>query len=325
MNVQQQWFLPDMTLDWFYTSTNSAFTTNEIGLCWLREILIPQTATNLNEGQWRLLISDGHKSHVSSDFMQEAYLSNIWCYYLVPHTSHIFQPLDLALFSPLKRRFRAIRGANPLMDDFEVVRKQQFLNNYRIARNCTMKLTNCMAGFKAAGIWPFNPSKGLLSSFVPKEPENSSQPRPTTPPNATIDPNVVITPYNRQQLSQAFKTVSRNITVDRTVRSLFTKTGKVLDGHAFDNAAAQYEINLLKRKLNVYRNKHKRQRPVNPNLTFVGLQDIQLAAIGPVARVSAAQPPVKAIGMPTNPVEIASDPIVSIQRATTALLGIRYQ
>ena len=89
-HVQQQWFIPELTPDWTYTSSNNAFTTNEIGVRWLREIFIPQTQCTLAEGEWRLLILDGHKSHISDDFMQAAYLSKVWCYYLIPHTSHIF-------------------------------------------------------------------------------------------------------------------------------------------------------------------------------------------------------------------------------------------
>ena len=68
-HVQSQWFLPDQTPDWAYTSSNSAFTTNDIGLRWLRDIFLPQSTKELAEGEWRLLILDGHKSHISDDFI----------------------------------------------------------------------------------------------------------------------------------------------------------------------------------------------------------------------------------------------------------------
>lgn len=165
-HVQQQWFIPENTPDWVYTSSSSAFTTNEIGLKWLQEIFIPQTAEYVREGQWTLLLLDGHKSHITSEFIQLAYLHKIFCYYLIPHASHILQPLDLAVFSSLKRRFRELVAFDASIDDYKPVKKTRFLQLYQEARTKAITPPNCAAGFRAAGINPFNASKALSSKFV---------------------------------------------------------------------------------------------------------------------------------------------------------------
>lgn len=50
----------------------------------------------------RLLICDGHESHITGAFIGHRMRNNIESIILPPHSSHYTQPLDLALFSPLK-------------------------------------------------------------------------------------------------------------------------------------------------------------------------------------------------------------------------------
>ena len=88
-HVQSQWFIPGKTPDWVYTSSANAYTSNDIGLQWLRDIFIPKTTANLAPGQYRLLLLDGHRSHCTLDFMWECFQHKIIPYYLVAHASHI--------------------------------------------------------------------------------------------------------------------------------------------------------------------------------------------------------------------------------------------
>lgn len=90
--------------------------------------------------------------------MQYTYTQKVFYYYLVPHASHILQPLDLAVFSSLKRRFRESVALNADINDFEPSKKTQFLQHYKDARTRAITEANYLAGFKAAGINPFNPS-----------------------------------------------------------------------------------------------------------------------------------------------------------------------
>jgi len=195
------------------------------------------------------------------------------------------------------------------MDEMAAMRKAQFLLHYREARTRAITLTNCESGFKAAGIWPFNPLKGLQSRFIPYAVKKSYNKRPSTPPPTIIDPDVVITPYNRTLFSQVITTVSRSITVDRTVRTLFAKTGKAIDSHSVDIAAAQRKILGLTKQLDTFKKKQKKKQAVNSNLLFVGLQDIERANRAPITPATTFQPQSEDVGTRQLPIVIDSNPV----------------
>ena len=56
----------------------------------------------------KLLIMDGHGSHLNIDIINLCRENNIHLYCLPPHTTHIFQPLDVAIFRPVKAHFNKI-------------------------------------------------------------------------------------------------------------------------------------------------------------------------------------------------------------------------
>ena len=88
-NVQRQWFIPDRTPDWHYTATANAYTSDDIGVQWLREVFIPQSAKDMPSCEYRLLLLDGHRSHCTTEFMWECFINRIIPYYLIAHASHI--------------------------------------------------------------------------------------------------------------------------------------------------------------------------------------------------------------------------------------------
>jgi len=53
--------------------------------------------------QRRLLIMDGHSSHITANMIAYCMRHAIDLLILPPHTSYVLQPLDVSVFSPLKR------------------------------------------------------------------------------------------------------------------------------------------------------------------------------------------------------------------------------
>lgn len=51
-----------------------------------------------------LLINDGHSTHISFNLVLKAKNENITILKLPPHSSHLFQPLNLTLFKSVKSR-----------------------------------------------------------------------------------------------------------------------------------------------------------------------------------------------------------------------------
>jgi len=140
----------------------NGWTSNDIGLAWLRQIFLPQTATD----DYRLLLLDGHKSHATFEFMWECHINRVALVYLLPHSSYILQPLDLSCFSLLKCRYRDEIANLARFDDASAVKKSKFLKIYRKASNEGLSSYHIRAGWNAAGIYPWDPRKVIRSHQV---------------------------------------------------------------------------------------------------------------------------------------------------------------
>ena len=67
VNPQSSWFPDEKLPDWAYTRSENAWTSKEIALAWLKEVFLEET--KLDDGGYRILIIDGHKSHITEEFM----------------------------------------------------------------------------------------------------------------------------------------------------------------------------------------------------------------------------------------------------------------
>ena len=59
----QAWF-EGHTQDWRFEVSQNGWTTDEIGLRWLQKLFIPSTNSR-TQGRYRLLVLDGHDSHLT--------------------------------------------------------------------------------------------------------------------------------------------------------------------------------------------------------------------------------------------------------------------
>ena len=103
-SLQTTWFPAKSVPAWLYTTSQNRWTSNAIGLEWLQRIFLPETAPVGD--QYRLLILDGHGSHIDLDFLLLCKQHKVYLLYLPAHSSHVLQPLDLALFSVIKSKYR---------------------------------------------------------------------------------------------------------------------------------------------------------------------------------------------------------------------------
>jgi hypothetical protein len=91
-------------------------------------------------------------------------VNKIHLLYLPAHASHLLQPLDLAPFSVLKSRYRNEIRALLALDDVALVKKERFIVSYNKAREEGLLERIIRAGWRAAGLCPYNPAVILLSS-----------------------------------------------------------------------------------------------------------------------------------------------------------------
>ncbi|MBD4413537.1 hypothetical protein GUG95_20060, partial [Xanthomonas citri pv. citri] len=73
-----------------------------------------------------------------------------------PHSSHLLQPLDVALYSPLKRAYGDeinlfIRAS------INHITKSEFFLAFKAAHNKTFTAENIKSAFRGAGISPWDP------------------------------------------------------------------------------------------------------------------------------------------------------------------------
>jgi len=132
--------------------------------------------------------------------MWECFTSKVIPYYLIAHASHVLQPLDLTVFSSLKRTYRAAVASDSHLDDSAPVKKQRFLEYYQNARQSAFSTRNILSGFQTAGIVPWNPRKALISPFIIQRATDDDIQRPHSPNHLRTQGLVPKTPTSRKEL-----------------------------------------------------------------------------------------------------------------------------
>jgi DDE superfamily endonuclease/Tc5 transposase DNA-binding domain len=68
--LSNAWIPDDADNTWIFSCNSKGWTSNVHGLEWLRRCFEPQTRECANNGKdWRILVCDGHESHVTSSFL----------------------------------------------------------------------------------------------------------------------------------------------------------------------------------------------------------------------------------------------------------------
>jgi len=100
---------------------------------------------------------DGHESHDSLEFTTYCKENNIVILCMPAHSSHLLQPLDVGVFSPLKRAYG--RQVEKLMRNrINHITKLEFLPSFRAAYLEAITEGNARGGFRGAGLVPFDPN-----------------------------------------------------------------------------------------------------------------------------------------------------------------------
>jgi hypothetical protein len=105
-NLSEWYTDSNLPPDWSITYLLNGWMSDELGLQWLEKIFEPNTRP-ITAGTHRLLILDGHSSHLTPAFDQACKRNNIIACCMPPHSSHLLQPLDVGVFSVLKRLYGA--------------------------------------------------------------------------------------------------------------------------------------------------------------------------------------------------------------------------
>jgi len=105
-HANSSWIPKNLPQNWRISTSNSGWTSDSHGFEWLKEVFEPKTRPAIRS-QRRLLIMDGHSSHITARVIQFCVDKAIDLLIMPPHCSHILQPLDVSVFAPFKRALAA--------------------------------------------------------------------------------------------------------------------------------------------------------------------------------------------------------------------------
>lgn len=135
-----------------YTQSPNGWINAEVFHLWIKDHLIQYAVSR----RQLLLILDGHSTHYQPAKVQYAKDHDVIMFCLPTHSSHVSQPLDTAVFKPLKRNWND--AVHRFLSKYpgKVVTKYSFSPLLKEAWEKTMTADNICSGFRSAGIYPFN-------------------------------------------------------------------------------------------------------------------------------------------------------------------------
>ena len=155
-----------------YGLSNKGWVDSELFRGWMVDHFILQAVA----GRPLLLMLDGHSSHYQPDLVRFAKEHDIILFCLPPHTTHKSQPLDTAVFGPLKQHWRNACHDFMQAHPGRVITKNAFSALLNKAWMITMTPSNICFRFKKCGIYPYdrNAIKCGVVSQSPKTADKSA-------------------------------------------------------------------------------------------------------------------------------------------------------
>ena len=84
--------------------TPSGLSNDDVAIAWLQQVFDVATKATARS-KWRLLVIDGHGSHITKRFLTYCHNNKILVAVFPPHSTHTLQPLDVVMFKPLATKY----------------------------------------------------------------------------------------------------------------------------------------------------------------------------------------------------------------------------
>jgi hypothetical protein len=165
-----------------FASSPNGWTNDKLGLAWLRQVFDRYTKKKASNGrQWRLLIIDGHGSHVNMNFLDWCDKHRILVAVYPPHTTHRLQPLDVSLFAPLATYYSdSLEQFVHTTAGISSLGKRDFFTLFWPAYIKAFTASNIESGWRKTGLFPWDPNI-VLSKLKPnKDASNQELMRPSS-------------------------------------------------------------------------------------------------------------------------------------------------
>ena len=181
-NTNSRWIPTNTPSNFRFSTSTSGWTSNSHGFEWLQKVFEPESRKK-SGNQPRLLIMDGHSSHITGDLIALCIQNDIDILILPPHCSHLLQPLDVGVYGPIKR-YHAQEVDRYTRAGITRIQRAEWIELFIRIREKALTPQNILSGWKGAGLIPFNTRKVLNN--LPLRALNP----PLTPQNTTTLQNL---------------------------------------------------------------------------------------------------------------------------------------
>lgn len=163
--------------EWTHGWTQAYWVADEVGFCsteifygWAERWIQDSKPPGEESQNPRILLFDNYHSHLSPEVIQMFRSHNVRCITLPPHSTHILCVLDTSVFGGVKKKFKELCskfGAQLVMEKLGGIIRESYSFATKITLDPVTGAKDCAAsnGFRATGIYPFDPSKGLKEKF----------------------------------------------------------------------------------------------------------------------------------------------------------------
>jgi hypothetical protein len=149
-------------------------TNNDVGLAWLEQDFHRHTKEKAGNN-YRLLIVDGHGSHVTMDFIEYCDNNKILLAIFPPHSTHTLQPLDVVMFKPLSSSYSKELSAHLQRTQGLIpITKGDFFTLFWKAWGSSFTKKLILKSFEATGVWPMDRDV-ILKRFRHNTPDEVEQ------------------------------------------------------------------------------------------------------------------------------------------------------
>lgn len=217
--------------------------------------------TRHDDGKRRLLLLDGHGSHLTARFIAFYLDKGIDLVVLLPYTSHILQPLDVGVFSPLKRALSTEIEKLFCLDTRRIPRIE-WTEAYITARGRAFIRRSIESSFRASGIYPLSPIT-ILSTLRMPTPTSRVTPPPITTPNDLDRSLLDSSPPKGTELREATSLVNSIVhssTLETPIKRYIERSGAAFERTTSENALLRKEITEYKELLRVRKERKNGKR-----------------------------------------------------------------
>jgi len=157
--------------------SKKGWTACELAVIWLAHF--EKCTARKADSHMCLLVVDGHNSHYSFEFLNYARVHEIHVLCYPAHTTHVYQGLDVVVFSVLKQCWAEERAKWEASGG--EVSKETFLTIYGAAHIQALSPALVKKAFEKTSIWPFNLSVILMEMMAPSKETSQKGSLPLTP------------------------------------------------------------------------------------------------------------------------------------------------